>query len=355
MRAATLGAQSLPVQSVLGTAAVSGCSATPALAPVNGQALPAEVLKTLVERAQDASLQGDHVAARDAYESAAASAPSDGRIAYYLGREYEALRDASKAVQSYCRFLALSPTATDVDDVRGRVVRLTSADDIARLDRAQVLFRSGVVLLQRGAYDAADSIFVGATLLVPNAPAALYNRGLARAARGARSAAVADFRRYIALTPGGRDHAAIEIAIGALPRRVYDPANALVMGLLLPGLGQFRTGRPLLGIASLGAMSGAITLALEWSQEYQLVARRDPQGKAFVDSVYATVHPSAIAGYSAAAAIWLLSAVEARLYARRTRARSAAIISRGSDGGVRLVARPLSRSRTGVGLALRWP
>jgi len=188
-------------------------------------------------------------------------------------------------VQAYCRFLALAPTASDVDDERGRVVRRTPADDIARLDRAQVLFRSGVVLLQRGAYDAADSIFVGATQLVPNAPAALYNRGLARAARGTRNVAVADFRRYIALTPGGSDHAASEMAIGALPRRVYDPANALAMGLLVPGLGQLRTGRPLLGIASLGAMSGTITFALEWSREYQLVARRDPQGNAFVDSV----------------------------------------------------------------------
>jgi len=81
VRAATLGAQSLPVQSVLGTTAVSGCSATPAPAPVNGQVLPAEVRKTLVERAQDASLQGDHVAARDAYVTAAASALSDGRVA----------------------------------------------------------------------------------------------------------------------------------------------------------------------------------------------------------------------------------------------------------------------------------
>jgi tetratricopeptide (TPR) repeat protein len=362
LAARPISAQSLPIQSVLGVSTVSGCSATPGSAPAAPLPASTATLRDLVERGQDAALQGDHAAALEAYKLAAAIAPSDPKIVYYLGREHEALRDARAAVTSYCHYLALAPSAADADEVRGRVVRLTPVQEISRLDDAQALFRSGVVLLEHGEFRAADSLMTATTALVPEAPAALYNRALARGARGDRSRAEADFRRYIALTPGGSDHAAIATALEALPRRVHDPGNAFTVGLLFPGLGQFRTRRPLQGAAVLGAIGGALVLALQWDQEYQLVARRDAQGRPFADSVYATVHPTAVVGYSAAAAIWIGAALESMWYARRTRARSAALIARDPEGSARLVVRPFVRPRrvgsaaggSGIEVGLSW-
>ncbi len=350
-----LAAQSLPIQSELGAATVSGCSTTPLTTlRLTAPAATSEALRDLIGRAQDAALQGDHVAARDAYAHAAAVAPAEPRIAYYLGREQEALGDPKLAVQSYCRYLSLGSTVPDADEVRGRVARLTPVEDIAREDKARVLFGSAVVLLERGEFTAADSLLSLTTSLLPNAPEALYNRGVARAARGWRDSATADFRRYIALTPGAGDHTAIENALGALPRHVYDPERTFATGMLFPGLGQFRTRRPLRALVALGAMGGAMVLALQWSQEYQLVARRDARGTPSVDSVYATVHPTAAVGYSTAAAVWIAAALESMWYARQTRARSAAIVSRRDGGAARLVMRPLSNARTGVGLGVSW-
>lgn len=362
LAAPALAAQALPIQSVLGATAVSGCSATTGSTPVPPLSASTATLRDLVEKGQDASLQGDHAAALQAYKLAAAIAPSDPRITYYLGREHEALRDARAAVTAYCHYLALAPSAADADEVRGRVVRLTPVQEISRLDDAQALFRSGVVLLEHGAFRAADSLMTATTALVPEAPAALYNRALARGAAGDRAGAEADFRRYVALTPGGDDHAAIGTALDALPRRVYSPGSALASGLLLPGLGQFRTRRPLQGVAVVGALAGALVLALQWEQEYQLVARRDAQGRPIVDSVYATVHPTAAVGYTTAAAIWLGAAFESMWYARRTRERSAALIARNAEGRPRLVARPFVRARrvgsavggAGIEVGLDW-
>jgi tetratricopeptide (TPR) repeat protein len=275
-------------------------------------------------------------------------------MAYYLGREQEALLDSKLAVQSYCRYLALAPNATDADEVRGRIVRLTPADEIARQDEAEVVFKSGLVLLKHGDYAGADSLLSLTTDMVPSAPAAIYNRALARAARGARDSATADFRRYIALTPGGSDHAAIAIALQALPPHVYDPGRALTAGMLFPGMGQFRTGRPVLGSLALGAMAGALSVALRWQLERQIVVRRDPQGKPYVDSLDVAVSPTAVVGYSAAAAVWVGAALESFWYARKTHAQSAAIISRRDSGAAKLVMQALGGGRTGVGVGVRW-
>lgn len=346
-------AQSLPIQSTIGVTPVSGCVSAPERAPVSGAQSNAEQLRALINRAQEASLVGDHVDARDAYLGALSIAPLEPRLTYYLGREYEALSDGASAVRSYCRYLSLSPTSSDADEVRGRIARLTPASEIEKQRATLALFQSAVTVLTRSDFVAADSLFTEVARMDPS-PAVYYNRGLARAARGERDSAVADFRRYVAATPLGVDHVSITRALNALPRHVYSPGNALASGLIFPGVGQVRTRRPLLALAALGAFGGAMTLALQWTQEYQLVARRDAQGRPFADSALVTVHPTAAVGYTVAAATWLGAALEAYFYARRTHSASAAVIERGPSGAPRLMVQPLVGGRTAVGLEVGW-
>jgi hypothetical protein len=77
-------------------------------------------------RAQAASINGDNAAATQLYESAAQLDPTDPGIAYVLGREYEATHDA-RAMNEYCRFLALNPAAPEAADVRQRIADLSLA------------------------------------------------------------------------------------------------------------------------------------------------------------------------------------------------------------------------------------
>ncbi|MFN8573970.1 MAG: tetratricopeptide repeat protein [Gemmatimonadaceae bacterium] len=348
-----LNAQSLPINTSIGPAPVSGCTTVSERVAVNSARSNAEELRTFINRAQEASLVGDHVVARDSYRSAVAIAPLEPRLTYYLGREYEALNDGSAAVQTYCRYLALAPTSADADEVRGRIARLTPASEIEKQGAVLSLFQSAVILLARGDFVAADSLLTEVARINPS-PAVYYDRGLARAARGARDSAMADFKRYMAATPSGADHAAINRALAALPRHVYSPGRSLRNGLIFPGVGQVATRRPLLGLVALGALGGALTLALQWTQEYQLVAQRDGQGRLSADSVLVTVHPTAALGYSLAAATWLGAALESYAYARRTHSASAGIIERSATGVPRFIVQPLLGARTGVGLEFTW-
>ncbi|MFN8580232.1 MAG: hypothetical protein U0163_04545 [Gemmatimonadaceae bacterium] len=99
--------QALPIRTSLGDGAVSGCTniVDPQTPPVIAGS--AEELRSLISRAQEASLVGDHAVARDAYRQALLLSPREPRLAYYLGREHEALAEALPAIRAYCRYLAL--------------------------------------------------------------------------------------------------------------------------------------------------------------------------------------------------------------------------------------------------------
>jgi hypothetical protein len=86
--------------------------------------------RTLVSRAQQAVIVDDHTSARDLYERAVVLDPTDATTAYALARTYESLRDP-RAVNEYCRFLALAPNAPEAADVRQRLTSLTFANRTA--------------------------------------------------------------------------------------------------------------------------------------------------------------------------------------------------------------------------------
>ncbi|MBV6520472.1 MAG: hypothetical protein MNPFHGCM_00587 [Gemmatimonadaceae bacterium] len=326
----SVGAQSLQPKEALAGAGATGCAAFPAPNVSSAPAAPAvdAEARQLLTTAQDAALLGEHAAARDAFERAVRLTPANARISYYLGREHEALGDASAAVVAYCRYLALAPSAPDGDEVRGRVVRLVPSTELARMDEARSTFRSALALLQRRQYSAADSAFGFVAQALPSAPEPYFNRALARAARGSRQSALDDFDKYLELSPGAQDRGAVRSAMSRIPDGLYSSWAAFGSGLLIPGLGQMTTGRPFLGIVSLGAVSGAMVLALQSKTGIEAGTFSDPFGNSYADSIPTTSRPNLVAAAIGAAAVWVGSAIEASAFARRSRTRAESILSR---------------------------
>src|ERR1044071_9850637 len=83
-------------------------------------------VRRLMSLGHEAAIVGDHRQARDVFVDAARLSPGDERIAYQLGRAYEELGEKPNAIREYCRFLALSPQASDAPDVRTRVTALAA-------------------------------------------------------------------------------------------------------------------------------------------------------------------------------------------------------------------------------------
>jgi tetratricopeptide (TPR) repeat protein len=320
----------------LAAGAATGCAAfaTPVMPTAPSPLGEDPEVRRLIELGNEAALQGEHQAARDAFQRAAQLAPANARLAYYLGRQHEELQEFSAAVREYCRYLALAASAPDADEVRGRIVRLVPASELARMDELRGTFRSAVALLQRRQYGAADSLFSSIAQQLPAAPEVYFNRALARAARGLRGAALEDFEKYLELAPLAPDRTQVRSATSRLQDRVYSPGSAFGSGLAVPGMGQMSTGRPLLGVLLLGAVASTLSYGLTQERTVHAAAFTDPFGNRYVDSLPATTRPRLLPGVTAAAVLWLGSAWEAAAYARRTRARAEAIIAGGTETGL---------------------
>ena len=323
-------AQRLPLKTTLPAGGASGCAAYPPVTPPSA-AVPADDPETrrLISDGQEAALQGEHAAARDAFAQAAQRAPANARLAYYLGREHEARNEGTAAIRAYCRYLALLPNAPDGDEVRGRVVRLVPTSELARIDEQRANFRSGVALLQRREFVAADSVFGSIVRQLPTASEAFYNRGLARAARGVRGPALEDFEKYLELTPNATDRAAVRSAMARLPDRVYSSSSALASGLIVPGLGQMNTGRPVLGVTVLGAVAGIMAFGLVEKNVHVTKQCTDPFGNPYDCSFDRNERPYLVAGSVGAAGLWVGAAYESMRFARNSRARAESIIAAG--------------------------
>ncbi len=352
------GAQQLPPKRTLAAAAPSGCAAILTPTTPNSMSPLGDDGETrrMISAGQEASLQGDHAAARDAFSQAAKRSPNSAVLAYYLGREHEFLSSHTEAVKEYCRYLQLSPNARDADEVRGRIVRLVPASQLAQVDEARANFSSGVALLERRQFIAADSMFGSIATRLPNTPEVYYNRGLSRAARGERALAVEDFQKYIDLSGNPPDRSAINAAVAQMPDHVYGSGQALASGLVLPGLGQMSTGRPFYGIAVLGTVAGLLVWGMAEEQGWEVATFTDPFGNPYVDSLPVTTKPNFTLAATTAGVLWAGAAYEAMNYARRTRARAESIIkisAPGTDAAEAFLA--VDRRRIGAGVRVRLP
>jgi tetratricopeptide (TPR) repeat protein len=351
------GAQTLAPKRTLAASAPQGCAALlPAGNTPTGNVTDDTETRRLIGAGQEASLQGEHEVARDAFIQATKRNPTNAQIAYYLGREYETLKANNDAVKEYCRYLRLSPNARDADEVQGRIVRLTPASQLAQVDEARANFSSAVALLERRQYVAADSMLGSILAKLPNSPEPYFNRGLARAARGERTLAMQDFAKYIDLAGNPSDRAAINAAIARIQDRIFSETSALSSGLVIPGLGQMSTGRPLYGVGVLGAVAGVLIWGMAEKQGFEVATFQDPFGNPYIDSLPKTTRPNLAIAAVTAAVLWGGSAYEAMTYARRSRARAESIIQinvpRAGDAEAFLA---LDRRSIGAGVMWRLP
>ena len=350
-------AQQLAPKRTLAAAAPAGCAAiiTPLNSTSNSPLTDDAETRRLISAGQEASLQGENAAARDAFALAAKRSPHNAVLAYYLGREHEFLQANTDAVKEYCRYLQLSPNARDADEVRGRIVRLVPASQLAQVDEARANFSSGVALLERRQFIAADSMFSGIATKLPNTPEVYYNRGLSRAAQGKRSLATQDFQKYLDLAGNPPDRTAINAAVARLPDGVFSPGGALGSGLVLPGMGQMQTGRPFMGVGVLAAVAGILVWGMVEEDGFEVATFTDPFGNTYVDSLPVTTRPNFTVAAATAGVLWLGAAYEAMSYARRTRARAESIIQIGvpTTSGSAEAFVELGRRSIGAGMKVR--
>lgn len=178
-------------------------------------------------------------------------------------------------------------------------------------------FRTGARQLAERQLAGAERALSSAVAAAPSWPDAYYNRALTYEARGRSDMARADFERYLRLRPSAADRAQIAKHIVALGR---SPTGALARGLILPGFGQFYTGRPVLGVAILAGVAGGTVWALQEKRTLETRTFPNPFGGPD-DTVQVSVRkrPNMTAGLAAAGGLWLLAALESSIHAGSAR------------------------------------
>ncbi|MGH7445471.1 MAG: hypothetical protein ACREKM_11365 [Longimicrobiales bacterium] len=305
-------AQQLELKRELPAIAWSGCPALTAIVDVPDDAARAEA-EQLVVAATEASILGDNTTALERLGRAAALDGTSAAIAYRHARTLEELQRTDAAVGEYCRYLGL-PGATDSAEARQRLATLTRPEGFVVPRAAATAYEDGLRSYDEGRLEQADTAFGVAADAMPTWSAAIYNRALVRLELGLRQPAIEDLRRYLELSPGAPDFGVVLDRLGALQEAApRNPAGVLAVGLLLPGLGHFTTGRPAVGALVMGAAGSAIAagLLIERSEVQCLsppVDGRCPPGQVLRENVE---RPFLIPGLIAAAVVGIGGAIHA--------------------------------------------
>lgn len=218
----------------------------------------------LSAEANQAAILGDQNGAIALLREAADLDPLSSPVAYRLARILEDAGEAEAALSEFCRYLALEPDGPDAAGTRVRTERLADPDRTPLSPAARSAFEQGVTAFDQGAYDEAARHFSRAILEGAEWDAAHYNRGVSYLRAGRTTAATADLQWYLETSPTAADRAAVQAhlrqIVPAAPQ--YSPGIALTTGLLIPGMGQFYSGRPGLGFLVLSTAGTAATVGL---------------------------------------------------------------------------------------------
>jgi tetratricopeptide (TPR) repeat protein len=295
----------------------SACSALPAAAAPTAdrrrQALD------LAQRGQQAAILGDRTGARDLLRRAAALDPANGDLAYQLARAEESAGTDAEAARAYCRFITLAPDAPEGADARTRLAQLMVSSRHADSTHAAAAFARGLAAYQRGQLDSADVAFTAALALSPDWPSAYYDRAVVRTALGRRNEAASDFQQYLRLEPDATNRTRLSSRIASLQDAPLSPARALAIGLVIPGGGQFYTGRNLRGALTLLGTGAALACGMRQSTSTEEVQQSatDPFGNPYTYTTTRRVtdRPCRTPGFTAAGLIAIVSAIDAYRFA----------------------------------------
>jgi tetratricopeptide (TPR) repeat protein len=288
--------------------------------------------------------------------------PTSPELAYRHARALEGLGQTEAAMAQYCRALGIDPDATGIDDARDRLEALAAGERERVPESAVVAFRVGLARADQGLLEEAAESFGLAAADAPGWADALYNRGVALAEAGRAQAAADDLRRYLELRPDAPDAIAVSQRIGQLEAAATvslpSPGAALTLGVVFPGMGQFYTGRPVIGAVVLSAAGSAMAAGLFIKN---VVVRclvpvgpdQDcPPGQTVSEEVE---RPYLLPAVAVGAAVALIGAIEAAVRARGRRGRARAggetETAMGGGGGRAAGAEAIPRPRDGVRLA----
>lgn len=277
----------------------------------------------LLAQADEAALLGDAGAATTLLRRAAALDPASAEVSYRLARGLEESRDATAAAAEYCRFLTLEASGARAEDVLERLGGLTGSAPSAVDARAQAAFGEGVETAAAGDLAGAEAHFTRVVAIAPSWPEPWYNRALVRAQQGDAEGARSDLANYLDLRPGASDADIVRSRIAAsqpppsVPERARLPRSTGFAGnALLPGSGQFRSGRYLMGTVTLGAAAGLVAFGV-MSERQVIRCIVVPIGGECPEGQVAGTEferPYLAAGVGAAALVSLLGALEQQLW-----------------------------------------
>jgi len=326
--ASSLAAQTLPLKS---DAPGVGPYACPAVAVQRPPGEEERVqARELASTAAQSLILGDLERARALLDRAAELDPSSADLAYRHARVLEDMGERQAAIAEFCRVLAVDPRAEGVDDARERIETLAGNRDVPYPPDAVAEFQKAVEWADAGLLQNALTSFEMILGAAPDWPEAVYDRAVIADRLGRNADAVRDYRRYLELSPTASDAVAVSQRLGELQSAMLvstpNPGAALALGIILPGMGQFYSGRALGGLTVL-ALAGGAAAAGYFVTDVNVKCLSDPgpdgscpEGQVLGEE---TDRPYLVAGVGAAAAIGVIGAVEAFVKLRRLRGGSA--------------------------------
>jgi len=340
---ASVSAQELPLERNYPGTGPFECPApvTPA-APTEDQRVRAS---QLTSDALQASILGDLESARALLGQAAEADATSPEVAYRHARALEDLELRDAAILEFCRAMALGAFEAGIGDSRARLDALYEVVRERITDRARTAFVSGLSRADEAFFEDADASFSVAIEEVPDWAEAFYNRAIVREQLGRVQESLTDYRRYLLLTPNEIDPVVVMVSerIGMLEGSVAvptpSPSAALALGMM-PGMGQYYTGRGVSGTVIL-TLAGAAVAAGLLVQDVTVRCLNTPPAGApcppgeIVEEI--SDRPYLMPAIGAAAAVTLAGAIEAFFRARGRRTEQAeAIDNLASTNGISL-------------------
>ena len=330
------------------------CSAVPTPAAPD----PADLNRAaqVASDANQAMALGDFERSQELLAEATELDPTSADYAYRHARTLEDLGDAENALIEYCRALALDIEALGVLDTRDRIDALYETIRERIPEPARVAFVAGLEAADADEYQEAIERFSDAIDAAPEWGAPVYNRGVVYEEMGLLARSLADYRRYVELAPTDVDPILVLVSerIGQLEGAASvvtpSPTGALALGMV-PGMGHYYTGRPLLGTLTLAGATGAIAAGVMFRKVTTLCVDDVPAGGSCPPELVVgevTERPYLWYGIGAAAVITVVGAVDALLEAKDRREEAEAIAGPAEEdevGGLSVSFMPTLTSR----------
>jgi tetratricopeptide (TPR) repeat protein len=252
---------------------------------------------------------------------------ASAELAYRRARVLEDLAETSAAVDEYCRAHSLAPE-DGIRDAQARLQSLVEGDRAALPGEAIVAFTAGLTAVDRGSLSTALAAFERAASRAPNWSSAEYNRGVVLARQGRGREAATALLRYLELRPDAPDAIAVLQRVGQLQslavRDGPSPGITVALGVLLPGMGHFYAGRPVVGSTVLAVAGGALAAGYLVKEVDVRCLTSVPSGERCPESEVVsrrTGRPYLTIAVGVAAAAGVIGAIEAFLDARGRRTR----------------------------------